>query len=143
MFVTCLLLLIYHPDYTPFTYAAYGFSLTLSVAVNGYVHYRLRSGRTVTLRWMLALNVTDVVLITAGMVAGGGFSNYFFYLMYYPALAAFAVFFSSFRLAFAWVTMGAVIYAVVSLTVGEGLNFEQKEERALCRPSAKMRHRRG
>ena len=48
-----------------------------------------------------------------------------------PALSAFAVFFSSYRLAFAWVTMVAVIYAVVSLTVGEGLNFEQKEERAL------------
>ena len=70
-------------------------------------------------------------MITSGMVAGGGFSNYFFYLMYYPALAAFAVFFSSFRLAFAWVTIAAVIYAVVSLTVGEGVNFEQKEERAL------------
>ena len=35
MFVTLLTLLVYHPDYTPFTYAAYGFFLTLSVAVNG------------------------------------------------------------------------------------------------------------
>ena len=79
---------------------------------------------------MLALSATDVVLITAGMVVGGGFSNYFF-LLYYPALAGFAVFFSSFRLTFAWVTMTAVIYTVVSLTVGEGLNFDAKDDKGL------------
>ena len=65
------------------------------------------------------------------MVIGGGFINFFFYLLYYPTLAGFAVFFSSFRLTFAWVTMVAVIYAVVSLTVGEGLDIEEKEEKAL------------
>ena len=131
IFLVCVFLMIYRPDFMLVKYVVYMLCLALLVGLNGYVHYRLRSGRTVTLRWMLALNVSDMVQITAGMVAGGGFSNYFFYLMYYPALAAFAVFFSSFRLAFAWVTIGAVIYAVVSLTVGEGLNFEQKEERAL------------
>ncbi len=127
----CVFLLIYRPEFLLSKYVAYMLFLALFAGLNGYVHYRLRSGRTVTLRWMIALSATDVFLITAGMVAGGGFSNYFFYLMYYPALAAFAVFFSSYRLAFAWVTMVAVIYAVVSLTVGEGLNFDQKEERAL------------
>ena len=131
IFLVCVFLMIYRPDYALVKYVTYMLCLALLVGLNGYVHHRLRSGRTVTLRWMLVLSATDVVMITAGMVAGGGFSNYFFYLMYYPALAAFAVFFSSFRLAFAWVTMAAVIYAVVSLTVGEGLNFEQKEERAL------------
>ena len=131
IFFACVFLLIYRPEFILFKYVAYMLFLALLAGLNGYVHYRLRSGRTVTLRWMLALSTMDVVLITAGMVAGGGFSSYFFYLLYYPALAGFAVFFSSFRLAFAWVTMVAVIYAVVSLTVGEGLNFEQKEERAL------------
>ena len=131
MFVTCLILLIYRPEFTPFKYVVYMLFLALFAGLNGSVHYRLRSGRTVTLRWMLAISATDVVLITAGMVVGGGFNNFFFCLLYYPTLAAFAVFFSSYRLAFAWVTMVAVIYAVVSLTVGEGLNFEQKEEKAL------------
>ena len=80
---------------------------------------------------MLALSAMDVVVITAAMVVAGGFSHFFFYLLYYPALAWFAVFFSSFKLSFAWVTMVAVLYAAVSLTAGEGLDFEARDEKAL------------
>ena len=129
--IVSVFLLIYRPEFILFDYVAYTICLALLAGLNGYVHCGLRSGRTVTLRWMLALSATDVVLITGGMIAGGGFSSYFFYLLYYPALAGFAVFFSSYRLVFAWVTMVAAIYAVVSLTVGDGLNFDLKEERAL------------
>ena len=129
--VVCLILLVYHPDFTVFTYVAYVLFLTLLVAFNGYVHYRVRSGRPVTLHWMLALSVTDMVMITAGMVVAGGFSHYLFYLLYYPSLGWFAVFFSSFRLTFACVTIVAVIYTVVSLTVGEGLDLAAKDDKAL------------
>ena len=129
--VLCLILLIYRPDFTLFTYGAYTLFLTLLVALNGYVHYRVRSGRTVTLHWMLALSAMDLVLITAGLVVADGFKHYLFYLLYYPALVWFAVFFSSFRLTFAWVTMVAVIYALVSLTVGEGLDLEARDDKAL------------
>ena len=129
--VVCLILLVYHPDFTVFTYVAYVLFLALLVAFNGYVHYRVRSGRPVTLHWMLALSVTDMVMITAGMVVAGGFSHYLFYLLYYPSLGWFAVFFSSFRLTFACVTIVAVIYAVVSLTVGEGLDLAAKDDKAL------------
>ena len=129
--VVCLILLVYHPDFTVFTYVAYVLFLALLVAFNGYVHYRVRSGRPVTLHWMLALSVTDMVMVTAGMVAAGGFSHYLFYLLYYPSLGWFAVFFSSFRLTFACVTIVAVIYAVVSLTVGEGLDLAAKDDKAL------------
>ena len=138
IFFACVFLLIYRPEFILFKYVAYTLFLALLAGLNGYVHYRLRSGRTVTLRWMLALNALDVVLITAGMVAGGGFSNYFFYLLYYPALGGFAVFFGSFRLTFAWVTMTAVIYTVVSLTVGEGLNFDAKDDKSLIARIAVM-----
>jgi two-component system sensor histidine kinase DesK len=129
--VACVVLLIYRPEFTLFTYVAYILCLLLLAALNGYVHYRVRWGRTVTLHWMLALSATDVALITAGMVVAGGFSHFLFYLLYYPALAWFAVFFSSFRLTFAWVTMVAVIYTVVSLAVGEGLDLEAKDDKAL------------
>ena len=95
IFIVSVFLLIYRPEFILFDYVAYMFFLALLAGLNGYVHYGLRSGRTLTLRWMLALSATDVVMITAGMVVGGGFSNYFFYLLYYPALAGFAVFFSS------------------------------------------------
>ncbi len=136
--IVCVILLIYRPVFTIFTYVAYASCLALLVASNGYVHYRVRSGRAVTLRWMLALSATDVALITAGMVVLGGFSHFLFYLLYYPALAWFAVFFSSFRLTFAWVTMVAVIYAIVSLTVGEGLDLEARDDKALLARIAVM-----
>ena len=129
--VVCLALLVYRPDFALSTYVAYVLFLALLVAFNGYVHYRVRSGRSVTLQWMLALSVTDLALITAGMVVAGGFSHYFFYLLYYPSLGWFAVFFSSFRLTFLCVTMVAVVYAVVSLTVGEGLDLAAREDKAL------------
>ena len=131
LLAACVIELVYRPVYTPFTYSAYILCLTFLTGFNGYVHYRVRRGRTVTLRWMLALSAMDVVVITAAMVVAGGFSHFFFYLLYYPALAWFAVFFSSFKLSFAWVTMVAVLYAAVSLTAGEGLDLEAREEKAL------------
>ena len=113
------------PNYIPNTVFA-----TLLLALNGYVHYRTESNRTVTLRWVLALSTMDVAMITAGLVISGGFANSFFTL-YYPTLAIFAVVFTSIRLSFAWVTMVAVVYAVLSLIVEPGLDFEIKEEKIL------------
>ena len=113
------------PNYVPNTL----FAISL-LALNGYVHYRIRSNRTVTWRWMLALSAMDTLMITAGLATSGGFSNSFFTL-YYPSLAIFAVVFTSFRLSFAWITMVAVIYAALSLTVEPGVDFEIKEEKVL------------
>ena len=101
------------------------------MALNAFIHYRVRSGRPVTLHWMLALSALDVVFITAGIVVAGGFSHFFFYLLYYPVLAWFAVFFGSFRLSLAWATLVAVVYASVSLAVAPGLDFEARNEKAL------------
>ena len=52
-------------------------------------------------------------------------------MLYYPALAAFAVVFASFRLSFAWVTVTAVLYAALSLTLYEGVDFEDSLEKVL------------
>ena len=113
------------PNYVPNTL----FAISL-LALNGYVHYRIRSNRTVTWRWMLALSAMDTLMITAGLATSGGFSNSFFTL-YYPSLAIFAVVFTSFRLSFAWITMVAVVYGALSLTVEPGVDFEIKEEKVL------------
>ena len=131
IYISGLITLIYRPTFTVFTYASYITFLVLASALNGVLHYRISSGRTVTLRWLLALSGLDVVLITLGIVVGGGFNHYFFYLLYYPSLAWFAVFFSSFRVSFAWVTIVAVAYITVSLAAGPGLDFEAKEEKTL------------
>ena len=98
--------------------------------VNGLVHYRLLTNRPVTWRWLLFLGAMDVALTTVGVVIGGGFESFIF-LCYYPALAVFAVVFSSFSLSVAWTTTAAVTYAVVSLVVGSGLNFDAGEEKEL------------
>ena len=117
---TCVFLLVYRPIFSYSTNAGYILCLVILMATNAYLHYRLLSGQELTSFSMLAIALTDVVLITAGMVIGGGFSHYFFYLLYYPAVAWFAVFFSSFKLSLGWVTFVAVIFTTVSLTVGEG-----------------------
>ena len=113
------------PNYVPNTL----FAISL-LALNGYVHYRIRSNRTVTWRWMLALSAMDTLMITAGLATSGGFSNSFFTL-YYPSLAIFAVVFTSFRLSFAWAAMVAAVYAVLSRALEPGVEFEVKEEKVL------------
>ena len=115
-----------HPAYVPTTL----FAVSV-LAYNAYVHYRLRSGRTVTWRWALALSAMDVTMITSGIVvSGSGFQNTFF-VLYYPTLAMFAVVFTSFRLSFAGATVVAVGYAAMSLLLEPGVDFESKEEKVL------------
>ena len=101
------------------------------LALNGYVHYRIRSNRTVTRRWALALSVMDAAMITGGIaISSSGFQNSFF-VLYYPALAMFAVVFTSFRLSFAWATMVAAMYAALSLVLEPGVEYEIKDEKIL------------
>ena len=45
---------------------------------------------------------------------GGGFAHFFIHLLYYPVLAGFAVFVTSFRLNLAFVTAVAVVYSRLS-----------------------------
>ena len=80
---------------------------------------------------MLGLSLLDVFIITVGTAVGGGLNHNLFYLLYYPSLAWFAVFFGSFKLSFVWATVVALAYAIVCLTAGTGLDFEAKEEKVL------------
>ena len=114
-----------HPAYVSHTLI----SVSL-LALNGYVHYRIETKRKVTWRWALALSVMDAVMLTGGLAISGGFSNTFF-VLYYAALAMFAVVCTSFRLSFAGVSVIAVVYVTLSLTVEPGVNFEAEEERVL------------
>lgn len=122
---------IYRPDFRLSTYVVYSISFVIILALNAALHYRVGSGGAVTIRWILAFSALDVVVITVGLVASGGFSHFFFYLMYYPALASFALFVSSHRLCLAWVTTVAFVYTGVSITVGSGLDLEARDEKAL------------
>lgn len=115
-----------HPDYVPTMLLA-----TAVLGVNAYVHYRIRSNQTVSRRWPLGLSLMDAVMITAGIaISDSPFHNVFF-VLYYPALAMFAVVFTPFRLSFTWATMVAVTYAALSLGMERGVDFAIKEEKVL------------
>ena len=122
--------LAYRPELWFATDKTYLFLSVPLVAFNGFLHYRLRTNRTVTWRWLLFLSAMDIALISAAVVIGGEF-HLFIYVTYYPALALFAVVFTSLWLSLAWTTMAAAVYAVVSLTMGSGLDFDLGQEKAL------------
>ena len=131
LLIAWLLQFNYRPNFADPAYIPTMLLAVSLLALNGYVHYRIRSHRTVTWRWALALSVMDGAMVTAGIaISSSGFQNTFF-VLYYPALVMFAVVFTSFRLSFAWVTMVAVVYGVLSLVMEPGVDYGIKEEKVL------------
>ena len=124
--------LLYRPiDYPTTTLITYIVTLLTLAAVNGLVHYRLLSWRRITWHWMLLWSAGDVILITSSVWASGGFSHFFHHLLYYPALASFAVVFSSVRFNLAWVSLVAALYATICLTTGNGIDLEARDDKTL------------
>ena len=123
--------LAYRPAGWPERYVVYAPLLLLLVAFNGYTHYRLRTNRAITWRWILGLAAMDLTMVSAATVMGGGFSHYFLHLLYYPPLAGYALVFMSFRLTMVCVTVVSVLYLAISLTVGEGIDMGAREEKPL------------
>ena len=79
----------------------------------------------------MALCALDVALLSAGLALSDGFNHPFLHLFYYPALAGLAALFTSFRIAMAWVTMASVVYLTISLAVGDGIDTQARDEKAL------------
>ena len=107
----------YRPGFWYYGHFEYVFLHVPLVTLNGLVHYRLLTNRSVTWRWLLLLSAMDIVLATGGIILQRGFEGFLF-LAYYPARALFVVVFPSLWLGLAWTTMTAVVYAFVCLTVG-------------------------
>ena len=105
--------------------------------LNGLIHFRLLTNRPVTWRWMLLLSAMDVGLATASITLGPGFDSYIF-VAYYPALALFAVVFTSLWLGLAWTTMTVAAYALVCWTAGAGLDIGAGDEKVLLGRLAAM-----
>ena len=117
----------------------WGFALLMVplTTLNGLVHFRLLTNRPVTWRWMLLLSAMDIALITASINIGPGFDSFVF-VAYYPALALFAVVFTSLWLGLAWTTATAVAYALVCWTTGAGLDVDAGDEKVLVGRLATM-----
>ena len=129
--IICFVDINYRVDYSSLSYALNTVYVLLQIGFNAYVHFRVASGRNVVPNWLFALAVTDVVAITTSIVVGYGFASPYF-VLYYAVLAWFASVFLSVRLNLVWVTMVASIYTVLSLALGDGLDFAAQEEKALA-----------
>lgn len=125
--------LLYRPFYGYWApqFVVYLLILVLLMAFNGYFHRRARSNRGITVLWVLVFCMMDVVLLSIAVAISNGFSHYFFHLLYYPPLAFFAAVTTSFRMNLVWVTMVAATYLGLSLTAGDGLDFEARDEKPL------------
>ena len=128
-----LVQLVYRPylDFGGARYAIYVLLVLVLIGFTGCIHYRLLSNRRITWHWVSALYALDVVLVSATAALSDGFSHDFVHLFYYPALAFMAVLFTSFRLNMAWVTLVALAYVAISLTVEDGIVVEARDEKAL------------
>ena len=135
------LVIVFHFAYRPgFWYYGHTEYLLLPlplVVLNGLAHYRLLMKRSGTWRSLLLLSAMDIVLITAGVIFQRGFEGFLF-LAYYPALALFVLVFPSLWIGLAWTTMTAVVYTLVCLTVGLGLDLIAGDEKELVARLAAM-----
>ena len=83
------------------TFPPYLPGLLLLVGLNGYTHYRLATEKAVTRGWILLNATLDVFILSGAVAIGGGFSQQYLHLLYYPQLAGYAVVLTSFRLTMA------------------------------------------
>ena len=132
----------WYPDHVEYTLLP-----AAALALNGLVHYRLLTDRPVTWRWLLFLSVMDFALITAGLVFQAGLTSGlvlqsaihgFMFLAYYPALALLVVVFASLWFGLAWTMVTAVVYSLLCMTTGPGLNLDLEEEKLLLARVAMM-----
>ena len=129
--IACFIVLVYRPAQSFLPYSAYIPLFLLMLGFNGYLHYRLATKRATSWRWMLVSCGMDTFLVMSSILIAGGFSHYFFHLFLYPVLAGIAVTLSSFRLNLLWVTVTSLIYLVICLTFGDGIDTDMREEKPL------------
>ena len=101
------------------------------MAANGYVFYLIRTRGKVNPYWMLGLSALDLIAVVLCMMRTGGHAADYTFILY-PNVAMFAVIFISTRMTLAWVTMVALVYLMLRLNMGDGLNFEEHDERTVA-----------
>ena len=100
------------------------------LALNGYMTWRIVKHRPITWRHALALSLTDLTMITAGLYLTGGLQNTF-YVFYYPALLGFSLMFPR-RASFGIAALVIALYVLMSLTVAPTLDRAQSDEKKLA-----------
>lgn len=125
-----LLYLAHGPEFSPHVTLMIVLGHLALILCNGSLHVRLWTNRRITWHWLFGLSAMDVALTTIGTIATRGFDDAAF-LLYYPALALFAIIFTSPAIGLGWVTAVAATYVATTLLVGPGLEPDAGVEGAL------------
>ena len=120
----------YRVDYGAVSHILNTLYIASAMALNGYVHYRIRSNKAIATRWMLLLSFADVVFVSFSTSLSGGLASRYF-IIYYFVVASFATTFTSLRLNVLWVTVVALIYAALCTLVPPGISFEEEQDKVL------------
>ena len=125
-----LVLLNYRSDYGALTLGSLNAMGVALAILNGYVHWCIWEGRPITRPYVLALSAMDLTIITAGIGVTSRIDNTVF-VFYYPALLGLALVFPSRRLSFSVVTLVAIAYAALSITLEPGVSYAANEEKVM------------
>ncbi len=105
---------ISHPGYV-----THVFSGILLLLLNGYVYYRIETGKGVSWRWFLGQSALDLAMLTGGLTIFFGTDSNFF-VLYFAALALFGAVCTSLRISLLVATVVAGIHIALSLQAVNG-----------------------
>ena len=100
------------------------------MAASRLVWLRIRTSGWVDPRWLLALNALDLAALAVTTSLSRGFDSRYF-PMYYFGVAVFAWLFTSPYLVFSWTTLVGGVYVALCVSVGDGVDLAQQDEKAI------------
>ena len=112
-------------------YWVLNFLVLLLAALNGYVHWRIATGRSVSRRYMVSISAADLALITFEVAATNAFQNNFF-VLYYPALLGLSLVALSWRFSLAATAVVTSVYTVMSFLLPGSPDIFMGEEKVLA-----------
>jgi signal transduction histidine kinase len=128
LIVTWLVLIHYRVEYDS-TLATLDGLAALLVFLNGYLTYRIVTGRPVGAGWLAVVSLFDLAVITAGLGVTTAFENTFF-VAYFPALVGVALVFPRWMSGIALVGV-VVSYTLVSTLIEPGIDTSMGDEKVL------------
>ena len=120
----------YRPDLDAPSYIPNNLLALAVLAFNAYVHYKVYTHSKVSWQCVLALSLTDLAAISWGLLNSDGFFNGH-YVLFYPALAAFSVLFSSFVACLICGSLVSLAYAAISIASVPNQTLDGDQETTL------------
>lgn len=117
-------------DYTDIQFIVMMSGVGVEVVVNAVFHFAVWKRRKLRWQWLIAMALLDLALATLMIGIRGGLDSYY-YVVYFPILAVFAVVFTSFRIVAMFTVLTIVAYVLATLLTGDGIQTELAEHRDL------------